>query len=463
MEQNIENVVQSIFELQKKQVSKQRLTTSKERIILLRKLKDALPGILPKLTEALAKDVAKPPFEVQYMELGGLLDVIDQTCAQLEEWMKPEKRASSLDPNAIVEIRSEARGIVLVIGPWNVPFLLTIDPMIAALAAGNCVVLKPSELTPHTSRLIAEFIPTVFPPENVSVVEGGVEITQDLLALPFDHIFFTGSTNVGKIVMTAAAKNLSSVTLELGGKSPCFVDEQANIERVAAALMHKKTMNGGQICVAPDYVLVHKTREQELVAALKKYTDQYFYGDGSFNSSDMSNIINQRNYERLKSLYQDALDKGAQVAFGGIFHDDRIQIEPTVLTNVDSSSKIMQEEIFGPFLPVISYEDVDQAISYVNQNEKPLGLYIFSQNNKYIENIISRTSSGGVTVNEVMMHSFDQSIPFGGVNTSGMGSYHGIYGFRELSHQKSIYYASEGPLDTSMHPPFAKKHSNPSH
>src|SRR6218665_140343 len=463
MEQNIENVVQSIFELQKKQVSKQRLTSSKECIMLLRKLKDALPGILPKLTEALAKDVAKPPFEVQYMELGGLLDVIDQTCAQSEEWMKPEKRASSLDPNAIVEIRSEARGIMLVIGPWNVPFLLTIDPMIAALAAGNCVVLKPSELTPHTSRLIAEFIPTVFPPENVSVVEGGVEITQDLLALPFDHIFFTGSTNVGKIVMTAAAKNLSSVTLELGGKSPCFVDEPANIESVAAALMHKKTMNGGQICVAPDYVLVHKTREQELVAALKKYTDQYFYGDGSFNSSDMSNIINQRNYERLKSLYQDSLDKGAQVAFGGIFHDDRIQIEPTVLTNVDSSSKIMQEEIFGPFLPVISYEDVDQAISYVNQNEKPLGLYIFSQNNKYIENIISRTSSGGVTVNEVMMHSFDQSIPFGGVNTSGMGSYHGIYGFRELSHQKSIYYASEGPLDTSMHPPFAKKHSNPSH
>ncbi|MDE1191355.1 MAG: aldehyde dehydrogenase family protein [Arachidicoccus sp.] len=449
--------IKEVFEKQKKQALKQRLTTAEERIALLQKLKAALPGIQDKIIEALAKDVSKPTFETHYMEYAGLFGVIDLTCANLAKWMEPEVRASAIDPNATVEIRPEARGVVLVIGPWNVPFLLAIEPMVAALAAGNTVIIKPSELTPHTSRLIAEFIPTVFPPEIVSVVEGGVEETGELLKLPFDHIFFTGSPKVGKVVMEAASKNLTTVTLELGGKSPCFVDETADIDRAAEAIMHKKTINGGQICISPDYILVHKSKEKELIGAFKKYIDQFYYSTGSFEGDDMSHIINQRNYDRLKGLYDDAIANGAKVAFGGTFHEEDIQIEPTILTNVSYDSKIMQEEIFGPLLPVIPYEKLDEAIDHVNKNSKPLALYVFSQNENTVETVISNTSSGGVTVNEGMLHVFDPSLPFGGINGSGMGVYHGIYGFRELSHLKPIYKASNGPLDESLHPPFAAK------
>jgi len=278
-----------------------------------------------------------------------------------------------------------------------------------------------------------------------------------LLALPFDHIFFTGSPNVGKIVMSAAAKNLTTVTLELGGKSPCFVDESADIEKTAAAVMHKKTINGGQICIAPDYVLVHKSKEKELVAALRKYNEKYYYATGSFNGNDMSHVINQRNYDRLKGLYEDAINNGAKVAFGGVFHDEDIQIEPTVLTNVQIGSKIMQEEIFGPILLVVTYEKLEEAVEQVNRNTKPLALYIFSRDEANIERIISRTSSGGVTVNEIMLHAFEPTIPFGGINGSGTGAYHGIYGFRELSHQKAVFISSNGYLDETLHPPFAER------
>ncbi|QQT46634.1 Coniferyl aldehyde dehydrogenase [Sphingobacterium multivorum] len=453
--------IQELFELQKKNTFHQRLSTAQDRIALLQKLKAALPRIQNQLIEALSKDVNKPAYEVIYMEYEGLIGAIDQTCAELEAWMQPERRPATINPRAIVEIRHEARGAVLVIGPWNVPFLLALEPTIAALAAGNCVIIKPSELTPHTSKLLAEFIPTVFPPEILSVVEGGIDETTELLALPFDHIFFTGSPTVGKVIMSAAAKNLTTVTLELGGKSPCLVDESSDIEKAAAAVMHKKTINGGQICIAPDYILVHKSKEQELIASLKKYNEKFYYETGSFNGHDMSHIINQRNYDRLKGLYEDALNNGANVAFGGVFHDKIIQIEPTVLTNVPIDSKIMHEEIFGPILPVVTYDDLEEAIEQINRKSKPLALYIFSQNKASIERIISRTSSGGVTVNEIMLHAFEPTIPFGGINGSGTGTYHGIYGFRELSHQKAIFINDDGVLDETLRPPFTEKMNLP--
>ncbi|WP_312900484.1 aldehyde dehydrogenase family protein [Chryseobacterium taichungense] len=457
MNQNEIYSIQELFETQKKYSFKQRLTTAEERIGLLQKLKNALPDIYGKVIDALSKDVAKPVFEIQYMELAGLSGIIDGICANLAKWMEAESVTSAMDKTASLEIIPEARGVVLVIGPWNVPFFLAIEPMITALAAGNCVMIKPSELTPYTSHVIAEFIPTVFPPEIVSVVEGGVEETTELLKLPFDHIFFTGSPNVGKIVMAAAAKNLTTVTLELGGKSPVFIDESADMERTAASIMHKKTINGGQICISTDYLLVHKSRENELLAALKKYTEKYYYANGSFNGKDMSHIINRHNYDRLKGLYQDALDKGAHVEFGGVFHDDNIQIEPTVLTHVSLDSKIMQEEIFGPLLPVLTYGNLQEAIDYVNTHSKPLALYIYSQDQKNIDKIVAETSSGGVTINDAMLHASDYSLPFGGINGSGMGAYHGVYGFRELSHLKPVYKAGNGPLDETLHPPFAGK------
>jgi len=329
--------------------------------------------------------------------------------------------------------------------------------MIAALAAGNCVILKPSELTPATSRVIAEFIPTVFPPELVSVVEGGVPETSALLELPFDHIFFTGSPNVGKVVMAAAAKNLTTVTLELGGKSPFIIDETADLDKAAHVLMHKKTINAGQICIAPDYLLIKKEQEAALIDLLKKVDNSMYFANGSFNAQDMSHIVNKRNYDRLKALFDDAIARGAKVAIGGVFDDANIQIQPTVLTNVSQDSKIMQEEIFGPILPVLNYENIDEAIAHINAGSKPLALYIFSQDENNIDKIIRHTSSGGVTVNEAMLHVFDPSIPFGGVNGSGMGAYHGIYGFRELSHQKSVYFAGNSPLDESLYPPFREK------
>ncbi|PUZ22125.1 aldehyde dehydrogenase (NAD+) [Chitinophaga costaii] len=452
--------VEDVFHQQQQHVAKQKLTTARERIALLTKLKNALPAVKDKLVEALAKDVGKPAFEVGYMEIAGLAAAIDQTCASLETWMQSETRPSAIDPKANIEIRPEARGVVLVIGPWNVPFLLALEPTVAALAAGNCVMIKPSELTPHTSKVIKEFIPTVFAPEVVSVVEGGVEETTTLLQLPFDHIFFTGSPNVGKVVMAAASKNLTTVTLELGGKSPVFIDKSADLKRAATAIMHKKIINGGQICIAPDYILIPEDIEYAFVAELQKAAQRLLYNNGKFTGGDMSHVINQRNYDRLKGLFNDAVSKGAKVAFGGTFHDDVNQIEPTVLINVPLDSKIMQEEIFGPLLPIIHYKDLQEAIDYVNKGSKPLALYIFSKENKAIEQIVAQTTSGGVTVNEAMLHVFDPTVPFGGVNGSGMGAYHGIYGFRELSHLKTIYYASDAPLDETLYPPFDKKQKN---
>lgn len=457
METKSTSSIQELFDNQKKRSFKQRVSSLADRVKLLENLKKAMPAIEKKLIDALQKDTGKPAFETHYMELVGLLAVIDGTVANLKDWAKPEVRPSSIDPAATVEIRSESRGVVLVIGPWNVPFTLTIEPMIAALAAGNCVFVKPSELTPHTSKVIADFIPTVFPADLVSVVEGGITETTALLALPFDHIFFTGSPNVGKVVMTAAAKNLTTVTLELGGKSPFIIDETADLEKAAFSLMHKKTINSGQICIAPDYVLIRKEQEDELIELLKKADKQMFYPNERFNKEDLSHIINQKNYDRLKGLFEDAVKNGAKVAIGGAFDDKLLQIQPTVLTNVSKDSKIMHEEIFGPILPLINYETLNDAIDYVNAGSKPLALYIFSADKTHTEAIIAQTTSGGVTVNEAMLHVFDGSIPFGGINGSGMGAYHGIYGFKELSHQKSIYYAGNGPLDTSLYPPFKQK------
>ncbi len=448
---------QELFDKQKKQSFLQRKTTAAQRIAILEKLKKALPSVEKQLIAALAKDLAKPAFETHYMELQGLLAVIDSTTRDLNGWMQVEKRTASIDKHATVEIRSESRGVVLIIGPWNVPFTLVIEPMIAALAAGNTVILKPSEMTPATSRVIAEFIPTVFPAELVSVAEGGVNETTELLKLPFDHIFFTGSPNVGKVVMGAAAKNLTTVTLELGGKSPFILDETADLDKAAHSLLHKKTINGGQICIAPDYLLIKKEQEAPLLDALKKADKEMYFSTGAFNGKDISRVINKKNYDRLKSLFEDAVQLGATVAMGGVFNDETLQIQPTVLTNVSKASKIMHEEIFGPILPVLQYKTTDEAIDYVNAGSKPLALYIFSSKKENVEAIVSRTSSGGVTVNEAMLHVFDGSIPFGGINGSGMGAYHGVYGFRELSHQKSIYYAGSGALDHSLYPPFKTK------
>jgi aldehyde dehydrogenase (NAD+) len=281
--------------------------------------------------------------------------------------------------------------------------------------------------------------------------------TTQLLELPFDHIFFTGSPAVGKIVMGAAAKNLTSVTLELGGKSPLVIDIDANLEKAADTAMHKKTMNAGQVCICPDYLLIPKSREAEFIKLAKKAVDEMYYSTGKYNGADSTRIVNKRNFDRLKGLFDDALAKGAKVALGGTFDEKNLQIEPTILINVAPDSKIMQEEIFGPILPVLNYTDLHEVIAYINRHSKPLGLYFFSNVKEHVDLVVSQTSSGGVTINETELQAFDPTIPFGGVNGSGMGAYHGIYGFKEFSHQKSVLYDNDKGVNKFMYPPYAGK------
>lgn len=449
--------VQSIFDKQKKYQYVQRKTTAKERIAQLRKLQKGIAEREEAFVEAMQKDLAKPPFETVAFEIAGSNAVIEQFCENLEEWMKREVKPSTLNPNAKIEVKNEPRGVVLVMGPWNFPAILVLEPLVCTIAAGNCAVVKPSEITPNISHVLADLISSTFDPEFVAVVEGGVEETTELLKFPFDHIFLTGSPKVGKIVMKAAAKNLTSVTLELGGKSPFIVDEQVNLEKAAKVFAHKKTINTGQVCLAPDYGFVKKEQQEKFISLAKKAMEEMYYPDGDFNRKDISRIVNQRNYERVKGLFEDAMEDGAQVAFGGVFHDEELRIEPTILTNVSKDSTIMQEEIFGPIFPILNYENMDEVVDYINSNSKPLGLYMFSDNQENIDKVINGTSSGGVTINEVFTHAFDPALPFGGVNGSGMGAYHGKHGFMELSHQKSILYDTDAEANMLLAPPFEGK------
>ncbi len=450
--------ISTLFSLQQEYKLTQRLTTAQERIALLQKLKSGLKAAEPKFITAFQKDMEKPPFETFIVEIMGIMGSIDYACANLEKWMQPEVKPAMINPKAKAIIQPEARGNVLIIGPWNFPLILLILPLVDAIAAGNCAILKPSELTPEVSKVIAEFISEIFPPEIVTVVEGSVSETTELLKLPFDHIFFTGSPNVGKIVMAAAAKNLTSVTLELGGKSPAIIDKEVDLEKAVATLINKKLLNAGQLCVTPDYLLLTKEQEPEFLKLAEAKIKELYYPNGEYNKVDSSRIINEKNFLRIKGLVDEAVADGAKIAVGGVFHQEEWRIEPTILTNVSKTSKIMDEEIFGPILPIINYEELDEIVQLINSKSKPLALYIFSNVKENIEYILNRTSAGGVTVNEAIMQLLDLNLPFGGVNGSGMGSYMGEYGFKEFSHLKPIWVNEEGAdIDTAIYPPYAGK------
>jgi aldehyde dehydrogenase (NAD+) len=447
----------SVFNQQKAYQYTQRITTARERIDQLRKLQKGLGTIQYELIEAMSKDLERPVFETVVFEHLGLIKIIDETCENLEKWMEPEIKPSSIKSDANIEIRYESRGVVLIIGPWNFPFLLVLEPLVAAIAAGNTVIAKPSEMTPNVSKVVKNLISSVFEPKFVAVIEGGIPETTELLALPFDHIFFTGSPTIGKIVMAAAAKNLTSVTLELGGKNPFIVDAGANLEKAAQTLIHKTTINAGQLCLSPDYGLIHHSQVTQFVALARKAIKKMYYSEGKYAEQDSSKIINQKNYDRLKSLFGDAVEKGATIVAGGIFDDQKLRIEPTLLTKVAPNSKILEEEIFGPIFPILTYDTIWEAIEYVNSKPKPLALYLFSDIEENTENVIKMTSSGGVCINEAFVHALDYRLPFGGVNNSGVGSYHGKFGFMELSHAKSIFYDQSKEADTMMAPPFEGK------
>ncbi len=329
-------------------------------------------------------------------------------------------------------IQPEPLGVVLIISPWNYPFHLLISPLVGAIAAGNCAVLKPSEFAPYTSGLIANLIEKTFEPAYIAVVEGGVETSQTLLAEKFDYIFFTGGNAVGKIVMAAAAKHLTPVTLELGGKSPCLVDTEIDVEKTARRICWGKFINAGQTCIAPDYLLVNKKIKNSLLDSIKKCLLE-FYGEHPANSPDYARIIHQNHFDRLVKFLQDG-----EILIGGETNRDELYISPTVIDKVSWEAPIMQEEIFGPILPVIEYTDIAEAIAKINSRPKPLALYLFSDNKDLQQQVLQSTSSGGVCLNDTLIQSGVPSLPFGGVGDSGIGSYHGKASFDTFSHYKSV-------------------------
>jgi len=401
------------------------------------------------LSDALRADLGKPPFESWLGELSLLNAEVTYTRKRLRSWMRPERVRTPLaiQPGKSRIVR-EPLGVVLIIGPWNYPIQLVLAPLIGAIAAGNCAVLKPSELTPRSSSVLAELIPKYLDTSAVTVVEGGVKETGALLAQRFNHIFYTGGGVVGRIVMEAASKHLTPVTLELGGKTPCIVDRDIDLPVVARRIVWGKFFNTGQTCVAPDYVLAHKEIEQPLIEALRR-TITEFYGQNPKASPDYGRIVNDRHFQRLVGLLSD----GETVA-GGERDEKQRYIAPTILRGVKPDSKIMADEIFGPILPVLSVNDVSEAISFVNARPNPLALYVFSKDRLTAQQIVERTSSGGACVNDVVAHLGVPGLPFGGVGASGMGAYHGRASFETFSHRKSVL--TKGTLiDPSLrYPPY---------
>ncbi|MEL6554395.1 MAG: aldehyde dehydrogenase [Cyanobacteria bacterium J06621_11] len=420
------------------------------RLAQLKKLKAAILGRQEAIIQAAKDDLGRPEFE-GYFEIGVLAE-LSHAIKKLKKWMKPNKVGlplAQLPGSAWVQ--SEPLGSVLIIGPWNYPFQLVISPLIGAIAAGNCAIIKPSEIAPATSKVVAGLINTTFDANYVAVQEGGVETSQALLAEKFDHIFFTGGTRIGQIVMEAAAKTLTPVTLELGGKSPCIVDSDIKLEVAAKRILWGKFLNAGQTCVAPDYLLVKKEIKPALVAELKK-TIREIYGEDPSQSPDLSRLVSDRQFDRVVGLLE-----GENVAVGGQHNKATRFVAPTVLDNVAWDAPIMQDEIFGPILPVLEYENIEEAIALINAKPKPLALYLFSQNKSLQEQVLASTSSGGVCLNDVVLHLAIWGMPFGGVGESGIGAYHGKHSFDTFSHQKSIL---KKPFWIDLdwrYPPYASK------
>lgn len=401
------------------------------RLAQLQKLKQAVLDRQDAILTAVKADLGRPEFE-GYFELAALME-LNIALKQLKTWMKPQPIATSIDvfPGK-AWIQPDPLGVVLIIGPWNYPFSLIFSPLVGAIAAGNCAIIKPSEYATHTSRVVAELIQATFAPNYITVVEGDAQVGQALLAERFDHIFYTGGSSVGKIVMAAAAQHLTPVTLELGGKSPCVVDAEANLTVAAKRIVWGKFINAGQTCIAPDYLLVNRQIKATFLPLLKQAVLS-FYGDDPSLSPDYGRLINDRHFNRLLKF----LDNGQPIA-GGQFNTDTRYIAPTILDQVSLDAPVMQEEIFGPILPILEYSDLAEAIAFINQRPKPLALYFFSENTQKQQQILTATSSGGVSLNDTVLQVGVNGLPFGGVGESGMGRYHGKYSFDTFSHYKSV-------------------------
>ena len=385
------------------------------------------------IVDALYEDMKKPPVEAYASEIAVVVNEIRHVLRHIDSWSKNKRvhTPKHLFPSKSF-IMPEPYGISLIIAPWNYPFNLALIPLVSSIAAGNCSIIKPSEYSPHTSKLMDEIISGAFDPSFIKVVRGGVEEARALLEERLDYIFFTGSVATGRRVMEAAARHLTPLTLELGGKSPCIIDSDVNIEFAARRIAWAKFFNSGQTCIAPDYLFVDRAIKDEFMNCLKKHVHSFYGNDQSLNP-DYARIINNAHFKRLKNL----MDEG-DIILGGRTDEMDLYIEPTIIDNVRPEYKIMQEEIFGPILPVMDYDNLDEAISFVNSRPKPLSLYIFSREPTVQDRIINETSSGGVCINDAMVHFASDVLPFGGVGESGMGVYHGKAGFDTFTHYKGV-------------------------
>ncbi len=460
-EKTIHTRLKQVFEKQKERSLLLRSELLKERISRLKKLETWISLNRERIKKAVNADFRKPLLEVDTSEIYPVLTEIRHTLKHLEEWARPKKIDATLSYiGTYSEIRYEPKGVCLIIAPWNFPFNLCIGPLVSCIAAGNSAIIKPSEMTPSTAQLLKEMMAEIFEEDIVTVMEGGVDVSQALLEFPFDHIFFTGSPAVGKVVMKAASNNLTSITLELGGKSPTIIDASANLRDAAKRIAFGKFFNNGQTCIAPDYILIEESVKQKFIDYLKKEI-QLLFGEGHVideNSPHYARIVNNKHFHRVNDLLKDAVEKGAKPEILGTINDGTNFIAPVILSNVSANAKILEEEIFGPVLPVLTFKNKEEVIRFINNRPKPLALYIFSQKRAFREYILQNTSAGGVCINECVLQFTHPNLPFGGVNNSGIGKSHGYYGFITFSNEKAILRQKNGwAAPYLLHPPYTER------
>ena len=458
LNEQVKNQIDDVFARQQRYALELRRSDYKQRLAVLDRFEQAFRESEEKIYQSAADDFSKPQAEVDMSEIMAVLAELKHVRKNLKKWMKPVSvmpTASMIGTSS--KIVKEPKGVTLVVSPWNYPFNLTFGPMIWSIAAGNTVIIKPSEMTPNMSAVIADIVERAFRPEEVSLFQGEADVASYLTALPFDHIFFTGSPAVGKHVMAAAAKNLTSVTLELGGKSPVIVDKSVNIKKAVQSIAWGKFSNNGQTCIAPDYLYVHESVKDQFVRELTACVEkQYGLGNNAKDNGDYCKVVNTSHYNRINRLLEDAKSQGGKLITGGQIDDAGRFIAPTLIEGMASDSAIMEEEIFGPLLPVITFSNIEEVIDVVNSKPKPLALYIYSTDKRNIDKVLCETSAGDTCVNQTMMHFLHHNLPFGGVNNSGIGKSGGVWGFNAFTHERSVLNDKFSSA-SMLHPPYTPK------
>lgn len=428
----------NVFKMLKINQYKVSNSSCKQRIFKLKALKKAISkSYKQEIREAMFKDFKKPFAETDLTEIYPIMGEIDYAILHLKSWMRAQKVSTPISLlGASSHYIYEAKGVCLILSPWNFPFNLTFGPLVSAIAAGNTVIIKPSEMTPNASALMQTIVEDVFKTDEIVLLQGGVAVAQELLQLPFNHIFFTGSPAVGKTVMKAAAQHLSSVTLELGGKSPVVIDDTINFKSTAEKIAWGKFINNGQVCLAPDYILVNENVKQPFLDELKNCLDKFYRN--AEDSDSYGRIVNEKHFNRLKAHLENAKENGGQIIYGGETNAADNFISPTIITDLDPRASLLHEEIFGPILPVITYKKPSEVITYINAKPRPLALYVFSKSNSFSKYILNNTKAGSSCINHNVIQYSNHNLPFGGVNNSGIGKSHGFFGFQEFSNMRSV-------------------------